>query len=171
MTSGLHDNLRELGYDKRLEKAASEVPDAQDRLAYVVVMTEQAAERSLNATEIAKPIQDELAADAANLSGLWKQVMDTQGSGPPDTEAFKTLVAQTRNYLADVPNRTHATNAQLLEFLEHELVQLLVDNVPADKWGEASGVLLNGPVVNPEGRGDVVTNQNPVDALFESLGF
>ena len=194
LTRALHDNLRELGYDKRLEKAASEVPDAQDRLAYVVVMTEQAAERSLNATEIAKPIQDELAADAANLSGLWKQVMDTQGSGPPDTEAFKTLVAQTRNYLADVPNRTHATNAQLLDimmaqdfqdltgqvikkitqvvqFLEHELVQLLVDNVPADKWGEASGVLLNGPVVNPEGRSDVVTNQNQVDDLLASLGF
>ncbi|MBI2225118.1 MAG: protein phosphatase CheZ, partial [Betaproteobacteria bacterium] len=43
LTRALHDNLRELGYDRRLEKAASEVPEARDRLAYVAVMTEQAA--------------------------------------------------------------------------------------------------------------------------------
>lgn len=194
LTRALHDNLRELGYDKRLEKAASEVPEARDRLAYVAVMTEQAAERALSAAEIAKPIQDKLAADAANLSGLWKQVTDTRGSGQFDAKALKNLVTQTTDYLDDVPNQTNATNAQLLnimmaqdfqdltgqvikkitqmvQFLEHELVQLLVDNVPADKWGEASGILLNGPVVNPEGRSDVVTNQNQVDDLLASLGF
>jgi len=194
LTRALHDSLRELGYDKRLEEAASAIPDAQNRLAYVAVMTQQAAERSLNATEIAKPIQDKLAADAANLSGLWKQVLDTQGSGPLDTGAFKTLVAQTRNYLDDVPNRTNATNAQLLDivmaqdfqdltgqvikkiaemvqFLEHELVQLLVDNIPADKRAEAGAGSMNGPVVNPEGRSDIVTNQNQVDDLLASLGF
>ena len=47
LTRTLHDSLRELGYNKRLEEAASAIPDAQDRLAYVAVMTEQAAERSL----------------------------------------------------------------------------------------------------------------------------
>jgi len=194
LTRTLHDSLRELGYDKRLEEAASQVPEAQDRLAYVAVMTEQAAERSLNATEIAKPIQDKLAADAAHLSGLWKQVVDTQGSGPLDAEALKSLVTQTRNYLDDVPNKTSATNAQLLDImmaqdfqdltgqvmkkitsmvkhLEQELLQLLLDNIPVDKRGDAGAGMMNGPVVNPEGRGDVVTNQNQVDDLLASLGF
>ena len=194
LTRALHDSLRELGYNKRLEEAASAIPDAQDRLAYVAVMTEQAAERSLNATEIAKPIQDKLAADAGYLSGLWKQVLDAQGSGPLDAAALKNLVTQTTNYLDDVPNQTNATNAQLLDimmaqdfqdltgqvikkithmvqFLEHELVRLLLDNIPADKRGEASTGLMNGPVVNPEGRSDVVTSQNQVDDLLASLGF
>lgn len=194
LTRALHDNLRELGYDKRLEKAASEVPDARDRLAYVAVMTEQAADRSLNATEIARPIQDRLAAEASGLSGRWQQLFDGQGSGQLDTDAFKQLVTQTRSYLDDVPNRTHATNAQLLDImmaqdfqdltgqvikkitemvqnLEQELVRLLLDNIPADKRGEASAGLINGPVVNPEGRSDVVTNQNQVDDLLASLGF
>src|SRR5450759_4670672 len=169
LTRMLQDNLRELGYNKLLEKAASTIPDAQDRLAYVAVMTEQAAERSLNATEIAKPIQDKLAADAAGLSARWQQLFDSQSSVQLDTDAFKSVVAQTRSYLDDVPKRANATNVQLLEImmaqdfqdltgqvikkitemvqnLEHELVQLLLDNIPADKWGEASAGLMNGPV-------------------------
>jgi len=156
LTRALHDNLRELGYDRRLEKAASEVPEARDRLAYVAVMTEQAAERSLNATEIAKPIQDGLAAEASGLSGRWQQLFDGQGSGQLDTDESKQLVTQTRDYLDDVPNRTNATNAQLMDImmaqdfqdltgqvikkitemvknLEQELVRLLLDNIPADK--------------------------------------
>ncbi|MDP3687037.1 MAG: protein phosphatase CheZ, partial [Sulfurimicrobium sp.] len=31
--------------------------------------------------------------------------------------------------------------------------------------------LLHGPVVNTEGRSDIVTNQQQVDDLLESLGF
>ncbi len=194
LTRMLHDNLRELGYNKLLEEAAAAIPDAQDRLAYIAVMTEQAAERCLNATEIAKPIQDKLAADAASLSGLWQRLFDGRGSGQFSSDAIENLVTQTRSYLDDVPNRTNATNTQLMEImmaqdfqdltgqvikkitamvqnLEHELVQLLLDNVPADKRGETSAGLLNGPVVKPEGRSDVVTNQNQVDDLLASLGF
>lgn len=190
LTRTLHDSLRELGYNKRLEEAAAKIPDAQDRLAYVALMTEKAAERALNATEIAKPIQDKLAADAAILSRLWQQA----DSGQPDTDAFRKLVAQTRSYLDDVPNRTNATNAQLMEVmmaqdfqdltgqvmkkitkmvqgLEQELVQLLRDNVPLDKKEEVNEGLLNGPVVKSAGRTDVVTNQDQVDDLLASLGF
>ena len=55
MTRALHDSLRELGYDKNLEKAANAIPDARDRLNYIATMTQQAAERVLNATEAAQP--------------------------------------------------------------------------------------------------------------------
>ena len=161
----LHDNLRELGYNKILEKAAAAIPDARDRLAYVSVMTEQAAERSLNATEIAKPIQDKLAADAAGLSACWQQLFDNQSSAPLDSDAFKSVVAQTRSYLDDVPKRADATNVQLLEImmaqdfqdltgqvikkiteivqnLEQQLVQLLLDNVPGgQKRRSRSGII------------------------------
>ena len=39
MTRALHDSLRELGLDKGLEKAASSIPDARDRLNYIAAMT------------------------------------------------------------------------------------------------------------------------------------
>src|SRR5450830_408499 len=43
MTRALHDSLRGLGLDKLIEKAASDIPDARDRLDYVARMSEQAA--------------------------------------------------------------------------------------------------------------------------------
>ena len=56
--SKLHDT-RELGYDRSLQEAARH-PDARQRLAYIAEMTEQAASKVLNATDIAKPIQDKV---------------------------------------------------------------------------------------------------------------
>lgn len=193
MTRMLHDSLHELGYSKRLKDVASNIPDAYDRLAYVGALTEQAAERVLNATEIAKPIQDKLAADAAVLSKLWQQ-FDVTGSGQFDSDAGRDLLEQTRSYLSDVPSRTSATNAQLMEVImaqdfqdltgqvmkkviknvqvmEHELLQLLIDKVPIEKKEDVNEGMLAGPVVNPSGRIDIVTDQDQVDDLLKSLGF
>lgn len=64
-----------LGFDKVLEQVASEIPDAKDRLNYVVKMTEQAAERVLNATDAAMPLQTELATGAATLDKRWKELL------------------------------------------------------------------------------------------------
>ncbi|MCG9005942.1 protein phosphatase CheZ, partial [Laribacter hongkongensis] len=55
LTRKLHDALHELGYDKSLERAASAIPDAKDRLSYIATLTENAAERALNATDRAQP--------------------------------------------------------------------------------------------------------------------
>jgi chemotaxis protein CheZ len=190
LTRTLHDALRELGYDRLLEKTASSIPDARDRLDYVVKMTEQAAVRALNAIEAAQPIQDRLGNEAERLSAQWQKLFDKQ----LNVEEFKTLVAGTRGYLADVPKQTRATNAQLLEIMmaqdfqdltgqvikkitalaqnmEQQLVHLLVDMAPAEIRVEIDAGLLNGPVVNAAGRSDVVTDQNQVDDLLASLGF
>ena len=40
MTRALHDSLRGLGLDKLVEKAASDIPDARDRLDYVARLSE-----------------------------------------------------------------------------------------------------------------------------------
>ncbi len=190
LTRMLHDALRELGYDRLLEETAASIPDARDRLDYVVKMTEQAAVRALNATEAAQPIQERLGSDAARLSANWQKLFDKQLS----VDEFKTLVAGTRDYLADVPKQTQATNAQLLEIMmaqdfqdltgqvikkitklaqdmEQQLVHLLVDLVPPKVRSEIDTGLLNGPVVNAAAGPEVVTSQNQVDDLLASLGF
>jgi chemotaxis protein CheZ len=189
MTRSLHDSLRGLGLDKKLESAAAAVPDARDRLAYISTMTEQAASRALNATEVARPIQDKLAADAGALAARWDELFAAQ----PGVDAFKALVANTREFLQAVPAQAQATNAQLTEVmmaqefqdltgqvvkkvadvtheLENQLLQLLVENAPPERRQEASG-LLNGPVINAAGRGDIAADQAQVDQLLESLGF
>lgn len=193
LTRNLHDSLRELGYDKRLESIAAEVPEAQDKLSYIATKTEQAAERTLNATEIAMPIQEKLSTDAIHLSEQWKQALEMHQSNP-DTEKFKTLLIDTLQYLDKVPEQANATNTQLLEImmaqdfqdltgqvikkvthmvqsLEKDLIDLLLANVPAKKNTVADEGLLNGPVTNPEKRNDVVCDQDQVDDLLASLGF
>ena len=73
LTRTLRDSMRELGLDKQVEAAAEMVPDARDRLKYVATMTEQAAERALNAIELAKPIQETMQRDAQALDARWEQ--------------------------------------------------------------------------------------------------
>ena len=190
LTRTLHDALRELGYDRLLEKTAAAIPDARDRLDYVVKMTEQAAVRALNAIEASQPIQERLGEEAERLAAQWQRLFDKQ----LNLEEFKALVAGTRDYLADVPKQTRATNAQLLEIMmaqdfqdltgqvikkitalaqdmEQQLVHLLVDLAPAEVRSEIDAGLLNGPVVNAAAGPEVVTNQNQVDDLLASLGF
>jgi chemotaxis protein CheZ len=190
LTRTLHDAMRELGYDRLLEKTAAEIPDARDRLDYVIKMTEQAAVRALNAIEAAQPIQDNMGAQAEGLSAQWQKLFDKKLS----VDEFKALVTDTRGFLVEVPKQARATNAQLMEIMmaqdfqdltgqvirkitalaqnmEQQLVHLLVDLAPADVRSEIDAGLLNGPVVNAEGRSDVVTNQDQVDDLLESLGF
>ncbi len=190
LTRALHDTMRELGYDKTLERAVGKMPDTRDRLNYISTLTEQAAVKTLNAVEEAKPMQQKLETEAAQLSGKWQELFERK----LDAEQFKALVHQTRHYLSEVPLNTKATNAKLMDIvvaqdyqdltgqvlkrlsetvqqLENQLVALLIESLPEDKKKEMDSSLLNGPVINSDGRSDVVTSQAQVDELLESLGF
>lgn len=190
MTRQVHDTLSALSGDDSLKDAVDAIPDARERLNYIAVMTEQAASRVLNATDIAKPLQDKVLLDARNLEGRWEKLFDNQLS----IEEFKALAGETRGFLGQVQNSSHATNAQLMEImmaqdfqdltgqvikkvldlaqtLETELVKLLLDVTPPDKRVAKREGLLNGPVINARDRQDVVTSQEQVDDLLDSLGF
>ncbi|MCC7310355.1 MAG: protein phosphatase CheZ [Sulfuritalea sp.] len=186
----LHDSLRGLGVDKLLEDSARQIPDTRQRLAYIAQMTEQAASRVLNATDIAKPVQDELIARSQALSHRWEAMFASRLS----VDEFKALAADSRAYFAETPGKLKLTNDQLLEIimaqdfqdltgqvikkvvemvqgLETQLLGLLLEAMPEQRKVEAPEGLLNGPVVNGEGRIDIVNNQSQVDDLLESLGF
>jgi chemotaxis protein CheZ len=190
MARQLHDSLRELGYDKALEDSARQIPDARQRLTYIAQMTEQAASRVLNATDIAKPLQDELLAKSEKLSARWDKMFANQLS----VDEFKALAADTRGFFVDAPGKIKGTNDQLLEImmaqdfqdltgqvirkvvdmvqgLEAQLVQVLIEALPVDRKADVGTGLMNGPVINAEGRNDVVASQSQVDDLLESLGF
>src|ERR1700709_117269 len=80
MTRTLHDSLRGLGLDKLIEKAASDIPDARDRLEYVARMSEQAAQKVLNATDAASPLQDRIDSNAQQLSAAWDRLLDNEST-------------------------------------------------------------------------------------------
>ncbi len=191
MTRNLHNTLSELGYDKFLEKTVSALPDAQDRLAYVANLTEQAACRVLNATDVAGPLIDEIESSAKSLGARWDLVFANQMS----PEQFKQLAADTRLFLGHkLPEQTRATHVQLTEImmaqdfqdltgqvikkvvslaqeLESGLMGVLLEVLPETRRTEQVNSLMNGPVIKAEGRTDVVVNQEQVDDLLDSLGF
>lgn len=156
LTRMLRENMRELGLDKEIERAAEAIPDARDRLSYVGSMTEQAAERALNAIDRAQPIQDDMGAQAQALDERWQAWF----ADPIELDQAKELVNDTRAYLGNVPAQTQATNAELMEIMmaqdfqdltgqvikkmmdvireiEHQLVQVLLDSVPESEGREA----------------------------------
>jgi len=190
MTRSLHDLLRELGLDKSIEKAAADLPDSRDRLNYIATMTAQAAERTLNAAEAAQPIQDKLSTTARDLAGKWDRLFSKQLG----VEEFRALVQDTQAYLHHVPQQADTTNSHLMDIimaqdfqdltgqvikkvldaaqaLEKQLITLLVETTPVDKRDAVRPGLLEGPIVNASGRDDVVSSQEQVDELLESLGF
>ncbi len=189
LTRTLHDSLRELGLDKNLESVASSIPDACDRLSYVAAMTQQAAERVLNATDAAGPLVEKIQGDAQQLSTDWQSLFD----GNLKVDQFKQLVTRTHAYLTGVQKQTKAINTFLMDIvmaqdfqdltgqvikktldvtqdMERQLVSLLMESAPVVPHPNDDG-LLNGPVVAPGGRNDIVTSQDQVDDLLASLGF
>lgn len=190
MARQLHESLRELGYDRMLEESASKIPDARERLTYIAKMTEQAASRVLNATDIAKPLQDDLLAKSQVLAGRWDKMFANQLS----VDEFKSLAADSRGFFHEAPGKLKSTGDQLTEImmaqdfqdltgqvikkivemvqaLESQLLGVLIEVMPEERKASAPEGLMNGPVINAGGRADVVTTQGQVDDLLDSLGF
>jgi chemotaxis protein CheZ len=191
MARQLHDTLGELGYHELLGTAAAAIPDTRDRLNYIATLTEKAACRVLNATDIANPLQDQLEASSAALAAKWDALYANQIG----VDEFKQLADETRSFLKQgLPQHTGATKAQLLEImmaqdfqdltgqvikktiavaqeLEAQLMAVLIETMPGERRTESVMSLLNGPVINATGRSDVVATQQQVDDLLGSLGF
>lgn len=188
LTRQMRESIRELGLDKGIARVAEAIPDARDRLGYIAQMTERAAERALNAIDVAQPIQDGLASQAKALTQRW----DAWFEHPVELDAARELVLDNRAYLAVVPQQVSATNAQLMEIMmaqdfqdltgqvikkmlhviqdmDTQLLQLLIDNALPEKRHDTPHGLLHGPQT-VAGLPDAVDSQDQVDNLLASLG-
>jgi chemotaxis protein CheZ len=194
MTRALHESLRGLGLDKLIEKAASDIPDARDRLDYVARLSEDAAQKVLNATDAAGPLQDRISGDAKQLSASWQQLLAANaGTSAPSGAAWQALAQQTIAALDGAAAGTSQTKAHLMDImmaqdfqdltgqvikkvtsiaqnLEQQLVQMLIDFAPEQMKKDIDNGLLNGPQIDPT-RENVVADQEQVDDLLDSLGF
>lgn len=180
----LHDSMRELGYDRSLSDVAVQIADAQGRLEYVATLTEQAANKVLNATDLGMPEQDELAKKAKSMDARWTDLFE----GKLSIDEFKILANDSKTFANSVLTATDAEKARLLDIMmaqdfqdltgqlikkvvainkrvEHELAQILLDNAPSD-LKEKAVELMEGPSVP-----NAALEQDDVDNLLDSLGF
>jgi len=184
ITRQLHDALTQLGVMPKLAKTAEGLPDARSRLNYIAEKTGAAANKVLNSVDQAKAEHASISEDTRRMAAAivadpvkavaTGAVMNFVGDVEAATERIDqhlTDIMMAQDF-HDLTGQVVAKVVALAADLEDSLVKLLVQAAPpeAQKVVEHASV-LNGPVVNPEGRTDVVSNQGEVDDLLASLGF
>ncbi len=183
ITRQLHDTLTQLGVMPKLQVAADGLPDARSRLTYIAKKTGEAADKVLNSVDSAKADHAHIASETRRIAeAIVKDPVKAVASGAVmnfvgDVEAATQRIDQhlTDIMMAqdfhDLTGQVVAKVVALAADLEDSLVKLLVQAAPPEQAQKVESAILNGPVVNPEGRSDVVANQGEVDDLLASLGF
>ncbi|MBA3988850.1 protein phosphatase CheZ [Aliidiomarina maris] len=202
LTRQLHNSLHDFQLDPRIEQlTADELPDAQNRLQYVIQRTEDAANRTMDAVEASLPLAEKLNTNLGDIAPQWEKLMsrdieltefkalchqvDTfmrQASG--DSSQLQSLLTEVlmAQDFQDLTGQVIRRVIELVQEVEVSLIELLKvfgdqERARAERRqdGEApkksDPIGAEGPIINPEERKDVVQGQDEVDDLLSSLGF
>lgn len=197
LTRQLHDSLNNFQLDSRLnDLATADIPDAKERLNYVISRTEEAANKTMDAVESIFPVVDTIQQQISSVNPLWQKLMHNE----LDVSEFKSLCRDIDILLKTTEKETGHMHSLMTDVLMaqdfqdltgqvirkvidlvHEVEESLINMLTAfgisseearaahlPKVGEN---LVEGPIVNTESRSDVVSDQDDVDDLLSSLGF
>ncbi len=201
LTREFHDALKSFQLDARLSDIAEEeIPDARERLNYVLSMTDKAADRTLTAVEASLPLCDALSEQSASLCGDWERFTNRDMGA----QEFRELSARLKHFLnnsnetvdtlrtnlnevlmaqdfQDLTGQIIKRVVTMVEELEASLVNLirisgqkLRDESPGQAKSKPAGekdITAEGPPVPGVGGAEVVSGQDEVDDLLSSLGF
>ena len=183
ITRVLHDTMQQLGVMPKLQTATDGLPDARSRLTYIANKTAEAANKVLNSVDQAKTEHAKISTATAEMAkAITADPVKAVASGAVFNfvKQVEDSTAQIDQHLTDImlsqdfhdlTGQVVAKVVTLANDLEDSLVKLLVQVVPPEQREKVDPNILQGPVVNPEGRTDVVANQSEVDDLLASLGF
>ncbi len=180
----LHDALQQLGYGQILDDTLRDISDSQDRLEYIASLTEQSANKVLNAVDEGLPVQDEQIIKAGNLERRWNDMLVSEFA----TAELKLLATDSCSFASEVGRNAEAEKARLMEImmaqdfqditgqiikkvvvltqkLEKQLTQLLQDYAVTPLPNKAVD-LLAGPAIP-----DLAMDQDDVDSMLADLGF
>lgn len=196
LTRQLHDTLNSFEVDSKISTLTEkEIPDAKERLQYVMTMTEEAANKTLTAVEDLLPVSEQLTQQATELANQWGRFLDKE----MPYEEFKTMSKQIARHFKeskagldkvqsclneilmaqgfqDLTGQIIRRVIELVQDLESSMVDLIrlsggkVNSSAKEKVEETK---LPGPVVPgvDDKQGGVAQSQDDVDDLLSSLGF
>ena len=199
LTRELHDALMSFQNDTRLiDMAGQDIPDAKERLNYVIEMTDKAANKTMDAVDNCLPIADKLITDLDAVKPNWSNLM-TRDLALGD---FEKLCHQIDGLIEDPSSSALTLRSSLTDILMaqdfqdltgqmirrvielvHEIESKLVDILTVCRSDEEKSVSeqtpdavqkdikAEGPIMDAEARDDVVNGQDDVDDLLSSLGF
>ena len=197
MTREIHDSIMNFRMDSRISDLASvDIPDAKDRLEYVITMTEKAANTAMAVIEEGSPVAEKLGVQASELKVQWEKFRRREMSPEElrtmghDVEGFfdeseqmmskllsgftEILMAQdfqdlTGQIIRQVITLVHEIETNLVELIKIQGETLVREDSETETKEETK---LEGPQVpGKETSGDVMKGQDDVDDLLASLGF
>ncbi len=199
LTRELHNTLNSVRTETDIHELTKEkVPEAKERLNYVITMTEQAANRTLNAVEQSLPLSDGIGEQAEALAREWDRLSRREMSPKEFRELHKEMKAfllavkdasdHIRDYLndalmaqdfQDLTGQVIRRVTGLVQEMEEKLVGLIRESAVVDHQGavtpprkkDGGGVAAEGPAMESAKPEDVVSGQDDVDDLLSSLGF
>ncbi len=195
LTRDLHNALSGVGDGANVSQLTEfEIPDAKERLNYVVSMTEQAADKTLGAIEEILPCCDQLHDRSARLAAIWRRY----AAGEMDDDEFHSMSDVIKTFLnkseadsedmrnklkevliaqeyQDITSQVIGKVIRLVEDVEDSLVKVLrlsnmngaEDDTPSERRKEE----LEGPQIPGHKSSTAVSGQDEVDDLLSSLGF
>ncbi|MEJ2609366.1 MAG: protein phosphatase CheZ [Candidatus Thiodiazotropha sp.] len=193
LTRELHDAINGFLLDAKINDMTNvAIPDAKERLSYVITMTQQSADRTLTAVEESLPLIEDMEKQSAELFDQWELLR----SRMLNKDDFKDLSLSLSEYLAKSKEDAATLHKNLSEVLmaqdfqdltgqiirkvitlvhdvEEKLVMLvrITGNKRDDEGEKLNEEELAGPAIPGLDQGDQVTNQDDVDDLLSSLGF
>jgi chemotaxis protein CheZ len=201
LTRQLHESINNFQLEDRImDITAQDIPDAKDRLEYVISMTEKAANTTMDAVEASLPMADSIGNSCQELSIDWTKLKEKKlkpgefralvgrmekflDATKGDTEQLQSLLTQVlmAQDFQDLTGQVIRRVIDLVHEVETSLVSMIrmfgcmneyeqAQTKSKDKL-DVDGIVAEGPVINPDERTDVVQNQDDVDDLLSSLGF
>lgn len=197
LTRQLHDSLTNFQVDSRLNDLANaDIPDAKERLNFVIERTEEAANKTMDAVEAIFPVVDRISEQVEAVNPTWDKLMKNQ----IDLTEFKSLCVGIDTLLKTTGTETKHIHSLMTDVLmaqdfqdltgqvirkvidlvrevEDSLINMLTafgisaDTAQGKPMPKVGDNLVEGPIVNTENRDDVVEDQDDVDDLLSSLGF
>jgi chemotaxis protein CheZ len=199
LTREIHDSISSFGNDERIAELATEdIPDAKERLNFIVTKTDEAAHRTMTVAEETMEVMDKFSGKADAMRERWAQFRNRELS----KVEFIQLSDEITQFLDSVEPESATVNGKMTEIMlaqdyqditgqmikqvvtmvkevEDKLVRLVAisglgDTSPAKEKTASKklgGEIAVGPQLATADKEVVASSQGDVDDLLASLGF
>ena len=195
LTRELHNVMNEIQIDSRVvDMTKHDIPDAKDRLNYVIQLTEQAANKTLTVVEETIPVCEEIESKAKGINDEWKRYVTNESADRDPKEltqkfslCLKYIINESAKIKANMNDVMIAQDFQdlsgqcirrvisLVQEIEQTLVNFITHSGHEYKRDESIAEQEKskpeGPQIPGKEGADAMSSQDDVDDLLSSLGF
>ncbi|MDX1810842.1 MAG: protein phosphatase CheZ [Gammaproteobacteria bacterium] len=114
LTRDFHEAINSFNSDEKIATLAQdEIPDAKKRLTFVIEKTDEAANKTLSAVEVAIPVCEQLETSLNNLGSDWEKFLSREMK----PEEFRELSNTIKAFFSDSGRDLQSIKGQLNEIL------------------------------------------------------